>query len=309
MSKKMTVLHRIIFLMSILILASSLVFFLIKWNGLPDAIGIHFASDGSFDVEAEKFFGFYPHLAGGILIAIFAAAHFLINKVKTGIGISSEGEKLFKTEFHFTLDILSVLLSLFFANWSRCVSLQVPLNVDTVRVLTAMMLAVGAAGIISGIVTYQKHKTQKESAAGSGRSHSVCRLIAWMLTAAGIAVLAVMWDRLPTDEVYYFDPEYYGLAYFADLRAYLDRRLLLIPHGIIVVLLAVLEVISVKARKANKAALVALTDRSKLISGVFFFWWNILLANESGIGIVSPCLFISLYAVSFIIYFIQKKRK
>lgn len=308
MSKKTTVLHRVLFFMSILILAASLVFFLIKWNDLPDEIGIHFASDGTFDVEAEKFYGFYPHIAGGILIAIFSVAGHLMDKIKTGLKISSEGENLFKTEFRLTLDVLSVLVGLVFANWSLSVSLQIPLNAELVSMLAVLMFAVSAAGIALGIITYLKYREKEENAESTGRSHSVYRLIAWLLTVSGLVVLAVMWDRLPSDEVYYYDPEYYGMAYFANFNAYLDRRLLLIPHILILVLLAVLEVIAVRARKADKYALVTLTDILKLIGGAFFFWWNMLLVTESGIGIISPCLFVLLYITSFTIYF-KKKRK
>ena len=307
MSKKMLVIHWALFSLSILILAASLVFFLIKWNDLPDEIGIHFASDGSFDVEAEKFFGFYPHLAGGILIAVFAVAHYLINKIKIGMSISSEGEKLFKTEFHLTLDVLSVFVSFFFANWSLSVSLQVPLNVDVAMTLAFFMFAVSAAGIVLGIITYLKHREKKETAKDSERFHSVCSLIARLLTVSGIAVLAIMWDRLPANEEYYFDPDYYGLAYFANFDAFLDKRLLFIPHILIVILLTVLEVISARAKKANKTALVALTDKLKLINGVFFFWWNMLLASELAIDIVSPCLFVLMFTASFIIYFKRRK--
>lgn len=304
----MIAIHRILLIISILMLLASLVFFLIKWNELPDEIGIHFASDGQFDVEAEKFFGFYPHLVGGILIAVFQSAHYLINKIKIGLSISAEGETLFKTEFRLTLDVLSVLVSLFFVNWSLSVSLQVSLNIVLTLILAALMFGVSTAGIVLGIITYKKHREKKESAKIPGRFHSVCRLIAWMLTVSGIVVLAVGWDRLPLDEEFYFDPEYYGLAYFANFDAFLDRRLLLIPHILIVVLLAVFEVISVNAKKANKNALGVLTDKLKLISGVFFFWWNMLLISELGIGIVSLCLFVLLYAASFIIYFIKKHR-
>lgn len=307
LSKKVRVIHRALFLLSILILAASLVFFLIKWNGLPEQIGIHFASDGQFDVEAEKFFGFYPHAAGGFLIAIFAVVDHLINKVKIGLNISSEGEMMFKTAFRLTLDVLSVLVSVFFANWSLSVSLQVPLNVDIAQILAVFMFCVSAAGIVLGIITYIKYREKKENSESPGRFHSVSRLIAWMLTVSGIAVLLIAWDRIPGNEEYYFDPDYYGLAYFANFDAFLDKRLLLIPHILIVILLAVLEVISVKAKKANKTALVALTDKLKLISGVFFFWWNMLLISELGIGVVSICLFVFLTAASFIMYFKKSK--
>lgn len=308
MSRKMIVIHRVIFFSSILILAASLVFYLTKWNGLPDEIGIHFASDGEFDVEAEKLFGFYPHAAGGLLIGIFALAHYLIEKIKSGLKISGNGEKIFKTIFHFTLDALSVLFSLFFANWSRSVALQVPLNVNFVLVLVTLMLTVSAAGIITGIIIYQKYKIKKENSESPKLFHKVCRLTAWLLTAVGIAMLLIMWDRIPSAEEFYFDPEYRNMAYFENFGAYLDKRLLIVPHAVIAVLLAVIEIISVKAVKNDKNALIAHTDRLKLISGMFFFWWNMLLVNESGIGIVSPSLFVLLFSASFVIYIVKKKR-
>lgn len=162
MSKKMIAVHRTLFLISILILAASLIFYLIKWNSLPDNIGIHFAEDGQFDVFASKFYGFYPHAVGGIFIAGAAAAHFLTDRIKLGLKISKEGERVFKTEFCFTLDCLLVLLSLFFANWSLSVAFQVPLNMSIVSILIYIMLAVIAVGIVLGVITCQKHKEKKE---------------------------------------------------------------------------------------------------------------------------------------------------
>lgn len=161
MNKKTLLLHRILFYASILILAASLVFFLIKWNTLPEKIGIHFAEDGQFDVTDSKLFGFYPHLIGGIFIAITAAAGFLTNKIKIGLKLTEKGEQLFKTEFRLTIDSLNVLLSLFFANWSRCVASQVPLDLTTVQILIYIMLAVIAAGSILGIIICQKYKEKK----------------------------------------------------------------------------------------------------------------------------------------------------
>lgn len=303
MSKKMILIHRTIFIISILILTASLIFYLIKWNSLPDEIGMHFAADGQFDVVASKFYGFYPHLVGYIFIAGFAAAHYLINRIKTGFKISSKGEQMFRTEFHFTLDILLVLLSLYFALWSYSVALQIPLDVELVSDLVIIMLLVSMAGIASEVITYLKFKEQKEKNAGSPKQfHKLCRLIPWMLTAAEAVVLFLMWERIPSDK-----EAYYGLAYFSNFDAYLDKRLLLIPHFLIVALLVLFEIISAKAIKANKKILVDLTDKLKLISGVFFFWWDLLLVDENRIGIFSVCLFVFLCTVFFIIYLKRKK--
>lgn len=157
-SKILTWIHRIMFLVSMLILAGSLAFYLIKWNSFPDEIGIHFAPDGQFDVIASKWYGFYPHVIGSLMIAGAAAAGSLAGRIKIGLRISSEGEKLFKEELRLTLDSISMVVSLFFASWSRSVSLQLPLDVSFVRILFWILQAVIAAILIAAVVTYRKHK-------------------------------------------------------------------------------------------------------------------------------------------------------
>ncbi len=307
MNRKITLIHRILTLISILILSASLVFYLTKWTSFPDEIGVHFGPDGQYDVVASKFYGFYPHVVGGILITGIALANFFIQKKSTGLKITETGEQHFKTELCLTLDCLSVLLSLFFANWSRTVSLQIVLDLNFMVTLENIMFAVSAAGIIAELITCQRHKIKTETPQNSKLMHRLCRLIAWLLTFSAALLLAFIWERLPLDEAFYANPEYYGLTYFANLDAYLDKKLLLIPQICIILLLIILEIISFKAVKANKTALVALTDKLKLLNGLFFFWWNLLLAFETKIGNISICLFIGFYILFFVIYFKKEK--
>ena len=104
MNKTFTVIHRILFSLNILILLGSLVFYLIKWNSLPEEIGMHFSYDGQFDVVASKFYGFYPHIVSGIMLTIAAVANHFILKVKTGLKLTKQGEKIFRTEMCMALD-------------------------------------------------------------------------------------------------------------------------------------------------------------------------------------------------------------
>ena len=67
--------------------------------------------------------------------------------------------------------------------------------------------------------------------------------------------------------------------------------------------------ISVRAAKADKQPLVSLTDKLKLITGVFFMLWNFTLMTEQSIGPVSVGVFALLCAVSFVIYARKKKEK
>lgn len=100
----------------------------------------------------------------------------------------------------------------------------------------------------------------------------------------------------------------FGKVYLGE--QYLDKRLLLIPHALIIILLILLELISAKAVTADRRRLVLLTDKLKLICGVFFFWWNLTLDSENRIGIVSVGMFVSICATLFATYAIQcSKRK
>ena len=69
MERKIDLIHRILFIFSIFILTASLIFYLSKWNSYPNEIGVHFGADGEYDVVASKFYGFYPHVIGGIVMA------------------------------------------------------------------------------------------------------------------------------------------------------------------------------------------------------------------------------------------------
>lgn len=290
-----------------MLLSASLVFYLTKWNSYPPEIGIHFDSDGQYDVIASKVYGFYPHVIGGICIAGTAFSNFLIQKKSTGLKITEKGEQHFKTELCLTLDCLSVLLSLFFANWSRTVSLQIPLNIEFMVNLELCIMAVSGIGIVSEVITCLKYKIQDKSDKNPQLMHRLCRLIAWLMTTAGAVLLAVIWERLPIDEELYNNPEYYGLAYFANLDTYLDKHLLLIPHSMIVLLLVIFEILSVKAEKAENYALSAFADKMKVVCSIFFFWWNMLIEWEIKISISSVCLFAGFCILFFVTYL--KKRK
>ncbi|WP_455530230.1 hypothetical protein [Ruminococcus sp.] len=307
MNGKIKLIHRILLTVSILILGASLVFYLIKWGDYPEEIGVHFDSDGGFDVVASKFFGFYPHVIGGIVIAGIAFACRLIGKKRTGLRISEKGEEHFRAELCLTLDCIALLVSLFFAYWSVCVALQQPLDTDKARLVFGLIAAASAAGIIAETVTYIRHREKAEKAAPSGLSHRLCRLIPWLLTAGAAAALAECWERFPSDEALYEDPAYRGLVYSANFDAYYDRKLLLAILLAFLVLLTVLEIISVRASKAEKQPLVSLTDKLKLLTGVFFFWWFLMLLMEFSIGAFSVGAFALLFTASFVIY--AKSRK
>ena len=305
MDKKIILVHRILFSVFVIPLVASLVFYLIKWNTLPDEIGMHFDHNGDFDVVASKVYGFYPHVIGGLILTGMAVADHFIQTKSTGLKITEKGEKLFKAVLILTLDCFTFMWSSYFSFWSYSVSAQSPLNTHLYGKIESVSLVLLMTGI--GIQNYIciKYKTQKKYV-DLKLMHRLCRLTAWFLTVGGIWAFAESWNRHPSDEELYFNPQYYGLAYFENFDAFLDKRLLLIPQILVIALLVAFEVISAKATKAKRDVFVSLIDKLKLICGVFFFWWNLLLDTESRIGIVSVCLFGLLCIVSIVTYGIKR---
>lgn len=303
MNKTVILLHRTLMILCILILGGSLVYYLTKWGSLPDEPGIHFDSDGKFDVYASKIYGFYPHLIGGIALVIAAVAGHLIAKKNTGLNVSEKGENIIKAEILLTVDIITVFVDLMFLYWSLCVSRQHFMNTNISLTFLSAAFAAGLIGIITEIITAARHKPKSDTKKDTGAFHRSCRIAAWLLTGLSVILLAFVWERLPEDDVI---DQYHGLAYFANFDAYLNKWLLTIPYAVCAGILAVLEVIGGKAMKKDSKALVRFTDRLKLINGLFFFWWNLQLMSEAKIGAVSVCIYIGLTILSAALYIFHK---
>ncbi len=158
MSKKVQIFHRIFIITSIAFLLLSLVFYLIRWNSLPDEPGVHFGSDCQFDVYGSKFYGFYPHLVGAVFTAGFWFAGGFVGKKNTGLHVDETGERRIKNELCVTLDIIMLLQALFFSYWSLCVSLQQPLNNIIAGISAPVLFGTGLAGFIIQTVTYIRHR-------------------------------------------------------------------------------------------------------------------------------------------------------
>jgi len=306
MNKAILSIHRILYAINVLIWLGSVGFFISKWSTLPSDIGIHFGADGDFDVVAAKVFGFYPHVIGLIVLAGMTVAFIVVRKRKTGLKITDKGEAIFKSELIITLEFFLMYCMALVAVWTRSVSLQVPIAQSFVGNISLIILAVLAVGIVSEVITCIIHRDKSAEKKDSTLLHRLARLIAWLLTFGGVWMLAESWVRHPADEKYYFDPDYYGLAYFANLDRFLDKRWLIIPQMITVVVLIVIEVISVRAMKSQKRALVKLTDDLKLFSGIFFFICNMTLCVEQKIGVGFVAFFAILYTIAFILYFVRK---
>ena len=86
----------------------SLIRMCVAYNTLPIEIGVHFAADGSFDVIADKKFAWYPYVLSAIILVVCELSAWGVEKIKTGLRVSREGEEQLKGVVRFFLNILKM---------------------------------------------------------------------------------------------------------------------------------------------------------------------------------------------------------
>ncbi|MBR1862774.1 MAG: hypothetical protein IJ806_01630 [Ruminococcus sp.] len=143
---------------------------------------------------------------------------------------------------------------------------------------------IAAGGLIIALVSARVHRAGAENGNSNNKQtadlatlHRLGRLIGWLMAAIGIVFLIAVWERLPNGDV---ADIYHGLAYFADLDRYLDKRLLLVPHAALILLLALLEIASVRAYKKGNGPWVRFLASAKVFSGVYGFIAILFLESE-----------------------------
>lgn len=153
MPKAVRIIHKaaaalkwVIFIVAVLRIA-------LKWSSLPEMIGVHFASDGSFDVTAEKYYAFYPYAVTLVTLLLSWAGAFAVTKVNPGLKLSSRGEALFRGAVVLLIDVISLGIVIFFGGvWVDCVLRQRPLNTVIPSVVLYAMMAAFAVFFIAAIV-------------------------------------------------------------------------------------------------------------------------------------------------------------
>ncbi len=115
-------------------LLASLIYLLCIWNTIPEIIGVHFASDGSFDVFDSKLYIAYPYAAGFGFLFLLEKASAACRKSKSGMKISEAGEHRLKLSLSVLINALKLYVSFFFAHWVHCVMVQKPQNLLLLRI-------------------------------------------------------------------------------------------------------------------------------------------------------------------------------
>lgn len=143
MSRIIKTIHIALAVISWGIFILSLIRITVVWNSLPDKIGIHFASNGEFDVFGSKNGAAYPYLVSITALVFCEISALLSKKIKTGIKISEKGDMKIRTALKMLLDICKLGFSFFFSGvWADCVIRQQPLNTGIpAAVMLIMFLA------------------------------------------------------------------------------------------------------------------------------------------------------------------------
>lgn len=140
------------------IFAASLIRFAIVWSSLPENIGIHFASDGQFDMISKKSYAAYPYIVTVAALAFFEISALLSKKIKMGVKISENGDRKIRTALKILLDIFKLGFSFFFSGvWADCVLRQHALNTNIPAAVMLIMFLSFCAFVIAAIVIKVKN--------------------------------------------------------------------------------------------------------------------------------------------------------
>lgn len=125
------------------IFALSIIRTAIVWKSLPHIIGVHFASNGTFDVFDSKWYIAYPYAIALIALIICEIIAFLSGKMRLGLRISEAGGRKIRSALKLQSSVTKLCLSFFFSGvWTDCIIRQQPLNTSfAVFTLMAVLLS------------------------------------------------------------------------------------------------------------------------------------------------------------------------
>ena len=321
--------HRLLQAVGILSFIGSIAFFLMKWGSLPENAGIHFDGKGYFDVYAERIYGFYPHIFMLISLAVNIVITQLAIKgrIKLGLKVTEKGSTLIMTSMIFALDFCALAVICYFVMWSWCVSTQtqgVLVGMASVPLSISMTVCL-AAGIFQCIVynicKENKADIKKLSAkekrmrairfiltgnadkADGSKHHQLFRIISWIIIAMMLLIISFVAERLPSEDLTDY---YHGLAYFANVDAYLPKWIVFMFFIGMVPFMAIFEVIGIQSKKAGDNPKTVLADRLKVIFAVFCAWFEIKICGEEKLTFTEGAVFFGLCIINVIRYFIEK---
>lgn len=158
MSRLFKIIHISLTVIAWGIFAASLIRFAVVWSSLPENLGIHFASDGYFDMISKKSYAAYPYIVSIAALAFCELSALLSRKIKLGAKISENGDLKIRTALKLLLDVFKLGFSFFFAGvWADCVIRQRPLDTRIPAAVMLIMFSAFCAFVIAAIVIKVKN--------------------------------------------------------------------------------------------------------------------------------------------------------
>ena len=120
--------HRIIGYISWAALAAAFIHLCFKWSSMPEITGVHFDSEGEFDVYASKKYIAYPFIVGIVFLLLLHFASNAAATIRLGVKINEKGEGIIREIIGCLLDANKLFISAFAVYWVELVIYQHPLN-------------------------------------------------------------------------------------------------------------------------------------------------------------------------------------
>ncbi|MBD5512268.1 MAG: hypothetical protein HDR08_13640 [Lachnospiraceae bacterium] len=162
MGRIMKTIHIALTVISWGIFMASLIRIAVVWNSLPDRLGVHFASNGEFDMIESKNYAAYPYLVSIVILVFCEISALLSKKIKMGMKISEKGDIKIRTALRMLIDILKFGVSFFFSGvWADCVIRQHPLNTNIPMAIMLIIFFMFCVFVIASIVIKIKNPPSK----------------------------------------------------------------------------------------------------------------------------------------------------
>lgn len=116
--------HRTIEAISWGLLAGAFIHLCFKWKSMPEITGVHFDSDGEFDVFASKKYICYPYIIAIVFLLLLHLGSRAARKISLGVKMNAKGENILRELVFFLLDANCLFVSGLAAYWSELVIYQ-----------------------------------------------------------------------------------------------------------------------------------------------------------------------------------------
>ena len=162
--------HLIILVLCLIPLAVGLVWFIAKYDSLPELMGIHFGFDEKthesiFDVTDKKIFGIYPFVAGFGLIGLLSLCGFFVRRVKPNKKITEKGNTVMQQFVLFVVDANNIIISIYFTVWTYCIITQRPRAMQMwgkpLALIWALLLLLFPIGVIVLRIVFRNKKIKE----------------------------------------------------------------------------------------------------------------------------------------------------